>query len=76
MSATLAERGFDILKSVFLGLGFAVGAVIVNVARGEEELVWLLGVAGAIVGFLGLGNLAYCFIARRKPMEAADNVAM
>ena len=60
----------------FLGLGFGAAAAVVTVASGEEDLRWLLGVAGAIVGFLGLGNLAYYFIARRKTVEAADNVAM
>ena len=50
---------------VFLGIGFGI-ASLVWVSQNPP----LLGVAGAIVGLLGVGNLVYYFIARgRKPAE-------
>ena len=52
---------------VFLGIGFGIASLLV-LAWGDAPLP--LGVAGAIVGLLGLGNLVYYFIARgRKPAE-------
>jgi hypothetical protein len=44
--------------------------VLANFAD-DQELVWIAGVAAAIVGSIGLGNLVYYFIARRKPKEGA-----
>lgn len=55
---------------VFLGLGFGVGYLVLRgVSNGPPS--WLAGVTGAIVGFLGLGYLAYYIIARRRPQSAA-----
>jgi hypothetical protein len=52
---------------LFLGIGFGAAALVVfNAWRQEGELGGILGVTGAIVGFLGLGYLVYYFIARRK----------
>ena len=54
-----------------LGLGFAVAAVVLNTFGDDKDLVWIAGTAGAIIGSLGVGNLAYYFIVRdRKPAEA------
>lgn len=50
---------------MFLGLGFGVGYLVLGgVSDGPPS--WLAGVAGAIVGFLGLGHLVYYVIARRR----------
>ncbi|MGH9254373.1 MAG: DUF6249 domain-containing protein [Vicinamibacterales bacterium] len=52
---------------LFLGIGFGAAAlVVINAWPEEAELGGMLGVTGAIVGFLGLGYLVYYFIARRK----------
>lgn len=52
---------------LFLGIGFGTAAVVVfNAWQQEGEFGGILGVTGAIVGFLGLGYLVYYFIARRK----------
>ena len=58
---------------LFLGIGFGAAAVVVfNAWPQEGELGGILGVTGAIVGFLGLGYLVYYFIARRKTHDAAS----
>jgi hypothetical protein len=49
---------------VFLGLGLGVAAPIARLLV-EDELGGLLGIAAAIVTFIGFGNLVYYFIARR-----------
>ncbi len=52
----------------FLGIGLGIASLVV---RGGA-LSDLLGVAAAIVGLLGLGNLVYYFIARnREPHNVA-----
>ena len=57
---------------VCLGLGFALAAVVVAYTGEDRDLIWVAGAAGAIVGSLGVGNLAYYFIVRdRKPAEFA-----
>jgi len=54
-----------------LGIGLGLAAVIAaNVV--DDELGGVLGVAAAIVAFLGLGNLAYYFIARKGRGEVTD----
>lgn len=56
---------------LFLGIGFSAAAVVVFYAWPQEgELGGILGVTGAIVGFLGLGYLVYYFITRRKTHDA------
>jgi len=56
---------------LFLGVGFGIGYVVLANASGDGPPAWLAGVAGAIVGFLGLGNLVYYFLARnRRPEES------
>ena len=60
---------------VFLGIGFGIASLLV-LGWGDEPFNRPLGVAGAIVGLLGLGNLVYYFIARgRKPAEPVGKVA-
>ena len=55
---------------VFLGIGCGIGYVVLRNTTVSEPRDWQLGVAGAIVGLLGLGNLTYYFIAQgRKPAE-------
>jgi len=60
---------------LFLGIGFAVGYFVLGNQAPDKELVWMAGLAGAIVGFLGLGNLAYYFLARNRKAEGADGKA-
>ena len=56
---------------LFLGLGLAVGSAVLTNFTTDSEFVGVVAVAAAIVGFIGLGNLAYYFIARRKPEATA-----
>lgn len=59
------RRGTVLLS---LGVGLAIGAVILaNVGR--DNLVWLPGLAAAIVGSLGVGNLAYYRTSRHRAAE-------
>jgi uncharacterized membrane protein YfcA len=61
---------------LFLGVGFGVGYVVLANSGGDGPPPWIAGVAGAIVGFLGLGHLTYYFIARRKSAETTDSTRM
>lgn len=54
-----------------LGIGLALGAMVLANFTDDEEFVGIVGVAAAIVGSLGVGNLVYYVIARRKPEDAA-----
>jgi hypothetical protein len=54
-----------------LGIGFGVAAPIAAYLV-ERELAGVLAVTAAIVGFVGLGNLVYYFIARRSAREIRD----
>jgi len=55
---------------VFLGIGCGIGYFVLRNTTVPEPRDWQLGVAGAIVGLLGLGNLTYYLIAKgRKPAE-------
>jgi uncharacterized membrane protein YfcA len=56
----------------FLGVGFGVGYVVLSRPGVDGPPAWVAGVAGAVVGFFGLGHLAYYFIARREPRESDD----
>lgn len=60
---------------LFLGLGSGVGYIVLANSGGEGPPAWLVGVAGAIVGFLGLGNLVYYFLSRnRRPDEMTGRI--
>jgi uncharacterized protein DUF6249 len=59
---------------VFLGLGLGVAAPIARLLV-EDELGGLLGVAAAIVAFIGIGNLAYYVMARRRSAEVHETDA-
>jgi hypothetical protein len=61
---------------LFLGLGLAVGYGVLGRQTSDEELVGMIGLAAAIVGFLGLGYLAYYFIARPKASDAETPMSM
>jgi uncharacterized membrane protein len=62
------RRGIVLL---FLGIGLAVGTAILGNFFDDREFVGIVALAAAIVGFIGLGNLVYYFIARRKPEDTA-----
>lgn len=51
--------------NLFLGIGLAVVYFALGNAP-DDELPWIAGAAGAIVGFLGLGNLMYYFLSRNR----------
>ena len=51
---------------LFLGIGIAVGSFVLSNWTPDRELVWMAGMASAIVGSLGLGNLVYYFLARNR----------
>jgi hypothetical protein len=59
-----ALRRGTVLLCLGVGLGVAAAIAAIQV---EQELGGILGAAAAIVGFIGVGNLAYYFIARRRP---------
>jgi len=54
-----------------LGIGLAVGTAVLQNFMDDREFVGLVALTAAIVGFIGLGNLVYYFIARRKPEDTA-----
>ncbi len=51
---------------VFLGLAFVVAYFLLLNVGDDGPPPWTAGVAAAIVGFLGIGNLVYYFVARAK----------
>ena len=59
---------------LFLGIGLGIVYLMVPVANGPPP--WLFGSGAAIVGLLGVGNLAYYAIAKRQKSEKtpADSV--
>ena len=59
---------------LFLGIGLAAGTAVLANFMDDREFVGLVALAAAIVGFIGLGNLVYYFIARRKPEETARSL--
>ena len=65
------QRGTIML---FLGIGLGIayfvvlGAAVLG-AAGDGPPPWLFGVGGAIVGLLGVGNLTYYAIAKRRQSE-------
>jgi hypothetical protein len=58
------RRGIVLLS---LGIGLAIGSAFLSTFDRGAGLMRIAGLAAAIVGSLGVGNLAYYFIARRKP---------
>ena len=70
----MATRGGTVL--LFLGLGLAVGYGVLGRQTSDEELVGMIGLAAAIASFLGLGYLAYYFIARAKASNAETPMSM
>jgi len=62
------RRGIVMLS---LGIGLALAGVFLSTFEGGVRGMRGMGVAAAIVGSLGVGNLVYYFIARRKPDDSA-----
>jgi hypothetical protein len=54
-----------------LGIGFGLARVI-GVNQLDHDLGGVFATVAAIVGFLGVGNLVYYFIARRRPVLEHD----
>jgi len=63
------RRGIERLS---IGIGLAVGAAILSHFTNDREFVGVVSVAAAIVGFLGLGSLAYYYISRRKTSDISQ----
>ncbi|HEY5616882.1 MAG TPA: DUF6249 domain-containing protein, partial [Vicinamibacterales bacterium] len=61
---------------LFLGVGLGVVYGVLSRPGVEGPPAWLAGVGGAIVGFLGLGYLAYYFMARRGSGGSPESTAM
>jgi len=57
------------LVQLSVGVGLAVGSIVLSGFADDKELVWIAGVAAAIVGCVGLGNLTYYYIARRRGID-------
>jgi hypothetical protein len=64
------------LVQVFLGVGLGIGYVVLSRPGADGPDAWIPGVFGAIVGFLGLGYLAYYFVARRSAQQLPDKTDM
>ena len=62
------RRGIVLLS---LGIGLLLASVFLSSFDGSARAVRGTGVAAAIVGSLGVGNLAYYFIARKKGGDQA-----
>lgn len=54
----------------FLGVGLGIGYVVLMNSGGDGPPPWLAGVAAAVVGFIGVGNLVYYAIAHRAARNA------
>lgn len=65
------------LVQVFLGVGLGIGYVVLSRPDVDGPPVWIAGLFGAVVGFLGLGHLTYYLVARRakQPSDRTDMVA-
>jgi hypothetical protein len=59
------------LVMLFLGIGLGLGYFILrNSFDGDGPPPWALGLAGSIVGFIGLSNVVYYFL--RKDQQPSD----
>ena len=56
---------------LFLGIGLAIGYFILLRFEGPPD--WICGLGAAIVGLLGVGNLVYYFIARKRTPEGPQS---
>jgi len=56
---------------VSLAIGLAAAAIFLASTDGPGRSMRGIGVAAAIVGSLGIGNLVYFTVARRKPEDPA-----
>jgi|SRR5919108_3636451 hypothetical protein len=64
------RRGLVLL---FLGVGLGIAyAVLSRPTVDDGPPAWLAGAAAGIVGFLGLGHLAYYLIARRMARDGRE----
>jgi hypothetical protein len=63
------RRGIVLLS---LGIGLAIATVFLASFDRGQGLIRVAGVAAAIVGSLGVGNLAYYFIARGRNRPESD----
>ena len=57
---------------LFLGIGLGIAYFVVPGAAGYGPPPWLFGAGGAIVGLLGVGNLTYYAIAKRRQSEGSS----
>jgi hypothetical protein len=62
------RRGIVLMS---LAIGLAAAAIFLGSSEGPGGAMRALGVAAAIVGSLGIGNLVYYAVARRKPEDPA-----
>lgn len=53
------------LVQACLGVGLGIGYLVLSRPGVDGPPAWVAGLAGAVVGFLGLGHLAYYLLARR-----------
>ena len=58
---------------VFLGLAFVIAYFLLLNVGDDGPPPWTAGVAAAIVGLLGIGNLVYYFVARTKGRDDAGD---
>lgn len=61
---------------LFLGVGLGLAYVVLSRPGVGGPPAWLAGVGGAVVGFVGLGQLAYYFLARRGTQQLSDTTDM
>jgi len=63
------HRGIIML---FLGIGLGIGSVILLREQGGPP-PWTCSIAASIIGLMGIGNLLYYFIARKRTSEDSGN---
>ncbi len=60
------------LIQIFLGVGLALGYVVLSRPGVDGPPAWIAGLFGAVVGFLGIGHLAYYFVVRRGRRDMGE----